>query len=119
MDGNYSGTLDVRLEACDTVIFLDMPRLLCLWRLLKRAISYRNRSRPDMAEGCHEKLNLEFIFWVWNYASRTRPKVVEKLNAQGKQVVWLQSDSMVERFLTRAQTVWPIQADRNQEFSHR
>ncbi|HVF90708.1 MAG TPA: AAA family ATPase, partial [Blastocatellia bacterium] len=50
MDGNYSGTLDVRLQACDTVIFLDISRLICLWRVLKRLIKYRNRSRPDMAE---------------------------------------------------------------------
>src|SRR5580765_7184882 len=31
MDGNYSGTLDVRFEACDTVIFLDIARMICLW----------------------------------------------------------------------------------------
>src|SRR5690349_3028678 len=24
MDGNYSGTLDIRMQACDTVIFLDL-----------------------------------------------------------------------------------------------
>src|SRR3954466_4414965 len=50
MDGNYSGTLDVRFTACDTVIFLDMSRALCLWRVLKRVIMYWKRSRPDMAE---------------------------------------------------------------------
>lgn len=104
MDGNYSGTLDIRLEGCDTVIFLDMPRLLCLWRVLKRAIMYRNKSRPDMTEGCREKLNLEFILWVWNYSRRTRPKVVEMLksNSQRKKIVWLRSDSEVESFLAHS-----------------
>ena len=104
MDGNYSGTLDIRLEACDTVIFLDMPRWLCLWRVLKRAMMYRNGSRPDMAEGCRERLNLEFIRWIWNYPSRRKPKVVAMLtsNAQRKKIVWLRSDSEVERFLARA-----------------
>ncbi|MGH9842177.1 MAG: hypothetical protein ACREEM_25785 [Blastocatellia bacterium] len=48
MDGNYSGTLDLRLKACDTVIFLDLPRLTCLWRVLKRVVQYRGRRRPDM-----------------------------------------------------------------------
>src|ERR1051325_535833 len=101
MDGNYSGTLDIRFQACDTVIFLDMPRALCLWRVLKRAIMYRNKSRPDMAEGCPERLRLEFILWVWNYSSRTRPKIVRMLesNAKGKRIVWLRSKSDVERFL--------------------
>src|SRR6185503_18315091 len=51
MDGNFGGTLELRLEHCDTIIFLDMPRLLCLWRVTKRRLRYRNRSRPDMAEG--------------------------------------------------------------------
>jgi adenylate kinase family enzyme len=101
MDGNYSGTLALRLEACDTVIFLDMARTLCLRRVLKRALMYRNGSRPDMAEGCREKLNLEFLRWVWNYSSRTRPKVVKMLksNSQRKRIIWLRSESEVERFL--------------------
>lgn len=104
MDGNYSGTLDVRLEACDTVIFLDLPRTVCLWRVLKRRIMYSNGRRLDMAEDCPEKFNLEFISWVWNYSSRSRPKVVKMLNAnsQRKNVVWLRSRSEVERFLARA-----------------
>ena len=101
MDGNYSGTLDIRFEACDTVIFLDMARTLCLWRVLKRAIMYRNRSRPDMAEGCHERLTWKFILWIWNYSSRTRPKIVRMLksNLEGKKIVWLRSQSDVKRFL--------------------
>lgn len=101
MDGNYSGTLDTRVEACDTVIFLDMARALCLWRVLKRVIMYRNRCRPDMAKGCRERLTLEFILWIWNYQSRTRPKIVSMLesNQRGKMVVWLRSPSDVERFL--------------------
>ena len=28
IDGNYSGTLDVRLAACDTVIWLDLPTVV-------------------------------------------------------------------------------------------
>jgi adenylate kinase family enzyme len=107
MDGNYSGSFDLRLKACDTVIFLDMARALCLWRVLKRAIKYRKKSRPDMAEGCPEKLSLEFILWIWNYPRRTRPKIVKMLeaNSAAKRVVWLQSQSDVERFLMTAETL--------------
>jgi adenylate kinase family enzyme len=101
MDGNYSGTLDIRFEACDTIVFLDMPRTLCLWRVLKRFVMYRNRSRPDMADGCREKLNPEFALWIWNYARRMRPKVVRRLeaNPEGKRIVWLRSQTDVESFL--------------------
>lgn len=106
MDGNYSGTLDIRFKACDTVIFLDMPRTLCLWRVLKRAIMYRHKSGPDMAEGCRERLTLEFILWIWNYPSRTRPKIVRLLesNLEEKRVVWLRSQSDVKRFLAMQAT---------------
>ncbi len=101
MDGNYSGTLDIRFEACDTVIFLDMARTLCLWRILKRAVMYRNKSRSDMAEGCHERLTLEFILWIWNYPNRSRPKIIKMLesNLEGKKIVWLRTQSDVKRFL--------------------
>jgi adenylate kinase family enzyme len=105
IDGNYSNTLDFRLEACDTVIFLDMARFICLWRVLARAILYRGRVRPDMAEGCRERLDLEFICWVWGYKRRTRPQIIEILrqSAQSKQVIWLRSRAEVKRFLTSAQ----------------
>lgn len=101
MDGNYSGTLDARLESSDTVIFLDLPRSVCLWRVVKRWLQYRNRSRPDMADECPEQLNLEFIRWVWDYPQRTRPKVLERLKgaSQSKRVICLRSQPEVERFL--------------------
>jgi adenylate kinase family enzyme len=101
MDGNYSGTLKMRFAACDTVVFLDMSRTLCLRRVLKRAIMYRKKSRPDMAKGCPERLTREFILWIWNYPSRTRPKVVKMLEAAraGKRIIWLRSPSEVRRFL--------------------
>ena len=104
IDGNYSNTLDLRLEACDTVIFLDIARLICLWRVLARAILYRGRTRPDMAEGCRERLDLGFIRWVWSYKRRTRPQIIEILrqSAQCKQVIWLRSRAEVKRFLTSA-----------------
>lgn len=102
MDGNYSGTLDLRLQACDTVIFLDMSRALCIWRVLKRAIMYRNKSRPDMAEGCPERLTVEFLLWIWNYPRKTRPKVVRMLESAvaEKRIIWLRSQADVEHFLS-------------------
>lgn len=102
MDGNYSGTLDLRLKACDTVIFLDLPRTVCLWRVLKRRILYRNSRRPDMAAGCHERFTWEFIHWIWDYPRMRRPKITKMLreNASSKKVFWLRSRAEVDRFLT-------------------
>ena len=101
MDGNYSGTLDVRLAACDTVIFLDLPRAVCLWSVLKRTAAYRGTSRPDMAEGCPEKIDLEFVQWIWGYRSRSRPKVLALLeqHAHDKRIIRLRSRAEAESFL--------------------
>ena len=101
MDGNYSGTLDVRLAACDTVVFLDLPRAVCVWRVLKRALMYRNSPRPDMAEGCREKFDAKFLHWVWTYRSRRRPKILARLDELDgdKRAICLRSDAEVERFL--------------------
>lgn len=101
MDGNYSGSLDLRLARCDTVVFLDLPRLVCVWRIVRRWLAYRATARPDMAEGCPEGLTLEFVRWVWDYPRRSRPKVLARLAAAGagKRVIRLRSRREVERFL--------------------
>ena len=106
MDGNYSGTLDVRLEACDTVVFLDLPRTLCTWRIIKRSLRYRGSGRPDMGEGCREQLNkdyLTFLLWVWNYPRHIRPKILERLGelSESKRIYRLRSSAEVEEFLAK------------------
>jgi adenylate kinase family enzyme len=101
MDGNYSGTFDIRLKACDTLVFLDMSRLVCFWRVLKRRVVYHHRTRPDMAAKCEEKIDLEFILWVWNYPKTHRPKVLELMREHegGKKMFRLRTPAEAERFL--------------------
>jgi len=100
VDGNYSGTLEIRLQACDSIIFLDISRMTCLWRVVKRSVKFRNKRRPDMAEGCHEKLSLDFLFWIWSYRKGTRPQIVDllKANSHTKRVVWLRSKKETDEF---------------------
>ncbi|MCI0661180.1 MAG: DNA topology modulation protein [Acidobacteria bacterium] len=106
MDGNYSGTLDLRIVACDTLIFLDISRWVCVWRVIKRLMRHRNRRRPDMAEGCHERFDLRFVLWVWNYGKRSRPKIIKLMdeNAEGKKIIFLRSNEEVERFMAHSKT---------------
>ena len=79
MDGNFGGTRRIRMQAADTVILLDLPRWLCMYRILKRTILYRRGSRPDMADGCSERFDPEFILWVWNYPNQGRRRVLMEL----------------------------------------
>jgi adenylate kinase family enzyme len=86
MDGNFSSTLRLRLSRCDAVVFLDLPRLVCAASVLSRWWRYRFRSRPDLPEGCPEKIDLDFLSWVWTYPSRSRPRVLEALQEAGPDV---------------------------------
>ncbi len=81
MDGNYGGTLDLRLAACDTVIFLDLPRLVCLASVVRRWWRFRGRTRPDLTPGCPEQLTWEFVWWIWTYPRRRRPGILARLRA--------------------------------------
>ncbi len=101
IDGNFGGTLEMRIQACDTIIFLDLPRYLCLYRVLKRWVTHRGRSRPDMAPGCNEKMDLEFFMWVYDYPTRSKPEKEMVLNryAREKSVITLRSSREIEEFL--------------------
>ncbi len=101
IDGNYSGTMELRLEHCDTAIFLDFPRHVCTWRVIKRAIRYRGRNRPDLAFGCPEKLDWEFLKWTWAYPDRSRVSVIERLSRVGSaiSIVELRTNQQVNDLL--------------------
>lgn len=102
MDGNFGGTRSIRIEAADTVVFLDLPRRVCLYRILKRTVKYYGRSRPDMTEGCNEHIDLEFIGWVWNYRKQRRKRMLEELgDLKNKSVIILQNQRQVSEFLSR------------------
>ncbi len=101
MDGNYGGTLEMRFAICDTVIFLDMPRTICVWRAFARFLIYKKKARPDMAEGCEEKFDLEFLKflkWIWDYPKRTKPKVeaLVKQFQDTKEIIRLTSKKEIE-----------------------
>lgn len=101
MDGNYSGTLDIRIAACDTIIFLDLAPMICLWRAFKRWLRYRHHTRPDMAEGCPERFSFEFIVWILSYPVRTRPRVLQLIHTDSanSKLFHLRSTKEVEAFL--------------------
>ena len=99
IDGNYGGTLDVRLRHADTVVYLDFPIRLCVRRLLGRIWKYRGRTRPDMTEGCPERFDLEFLFYLmtWNYGPRVRTE--RQLKEYSGRIVRLRNPRALESWL--------------------
>lgn len=75
IDGNYNSTLELRLQASDTVIFLDYVVSVCLDGIKKR----RGKSRTDMPWIENEE-DTEFIEFVKNYNCQSRPRIMELLN---------------------------------------
>ena len=72
IEGNYRRYFQAeRLAAADQIVFLAFSRFACLIRAYKRFFKYRNRSREDMADGCIEKMDAEFTWWIL-YESRTK-----------------------------------------------
>ncbi|WP_233994319.1 topology modulation protein [Erythrobacter litoralis] len=74
IDGNYGSTMEMRLSRADTVVYLDYPIRLCLWRAAQRVWSLRGRTRPDMGEGCPERFDWAFFRYIagWNHHARPR-----------------------------------------------
>ena len=76
IDGNYGSTMELRIQACDTIIFLDYPSDVCLNGIKER----RGKVRSDMPwiENEDEE-DAEFIEFINNYNSESRPQVMELL----------------------------------------
>lgn len=79
IDGNYGSSIDMRMEKADTVIMLDYPTWKCLWRVIKRLITYYGQNRPDMPEGCNERFDWAFMMYVYHFRRKKRPANMDRL----------------------------------------
>lgn len=77
-EGAYSSTYAERIARADTFIWLDVPVLVRLWRVVWRSIRDFGQVRPDMADGCPERINLEtlhFLAFIWRTRHSARAKL--------------------------------------------
>ncbi|HET9852274.1 MAG TPA: hypothetical protein VFP56_07190 [Candidatus Limnocylindrales bacterium] len=109
IDGNYGGTMPIRFERADTVVFLDLPRVICLLSVIWRSFRHRRTPRPDMAEGNPEKLDPAFLQWIWSYPRTRRPEILRQLGAlpSTTQVVRLTSRRAMRSFLDNVPALSP------------
>lgn len=100
MDGNFTRTLPMRIQRCDTVIYLDFSRAACLLGVLKRVLTTYGKVRPDMGEGCPERIDFGFLKWVWNYNKNKREGNYRLLNeADHAETIVLKNRRSVRKFL--------------------
>lgn len=89
-------------KEADFIVFLDVPRWLCLWRACKRNLPYLFRSRPGLPENCPEwRIFPQLLKIIWQFPVRVRPKILRILERQmGVRVRHPEpAEAAVERFL--------------------
>ncbi len=105
IDGNFSRTMAPRLARADAAIFLDLPTWRCVLRILRRIRTWRGRTRPDLPDGCPERFDWEFLWWVAGFRRRSRARVLHHLAREkahrGLLVVRLRNPREVRAFLDR------------------
>ena len=95
VDGNYGSTMELRMAACDTVIFLDYPLDVCLDGIKER----RGKPRSDMP-WIETEEDAEFIEFIKSYNEQQKPKVLELLEKYSdKNVIVFKSREQADAFL--------------------
>ena len=103
IDGTYTNlSFERRMEESDLIIMMLFVPIACLRRVTSRYRRYKNTRRPDMAEGCNEKLDAEFVFWVlWKGRRRSKRAKFKALQDEYPQkTVILKDQRALDRFMS-------------------
>lgn len=103
IEGNYSNTYEIRAEKADTIIYLELPLLVCLYRVVKRRIINHGKTRPDIGAGCKEKLDRGFLTFIITTYKPRRQKMADRLMhfqkiGPKKTVIQLKSKKEIQAF---------------------
>ena len=105
IEGTYLGSSEPRLNAADTIIFLDIPPWLCLYRIRQRHNKYKGQPRPDLPDGCSDNLNLKCVLKVLAFPFRGRRTLKQMLRSyKSKRIIRLRSGKEVKDFLAQQGT---------------
>lgn len=100
MDGNFNRTMPERIARCDTVIYMDFSSFACVLGVIKRIATTHGTVRPDMGEGCPERIDVDFLKWVWNFNKNKRQRYYKLLSeVSHAQVIILKNRRQVKSFL--------------------
>lgn len=99
IDGNYGGSLAVRVARADTIVHLDYPTAICLWRAVRRIATSHGRVRTDTAPDCPEQLDLSFLGYIATFRSRKRAKIMRLTSRFSGRVLRFTRPVEAERWL--------------------
>lgn len=105
IEGNYTPTFSIRTERADTIIYLELPMYICLYRVLKRWAMNIGKTRPDMGEDCKEKIDWAFIKFILTTYYTRKKKMAERFQefqADGsKTVIMLKNKQEIRIFIEK------------------
>ena len=96
IDGNYSRTMEVRIQNCDTVFLFDLPTEVCMQGAIDRLGNVRN-DVPWVDTALDPKLKQEIL----EFPNKVLPRIYELIDKykQGKQVIIFRSREEADQFL--------------------
>ncbi|HZM79863.1 MAG TPA: hypothetical protein VFC19_29375 [Candidatus Limnocylindrales bacterium] len=99
---DHASTLPIRLAAADTVIFLDLPAIICLWGIAQRRWRYRGGQHHQ--DGVFDRITWNFVKYIWGYRRSMRPKVTSLIaqHAGHARLVSLRSRRSANAFVAEA-----------------
>ena len=96
IDGNYSSTMEHRMQMADTVFFLDLPTDVSLAGIEAR----KGTPRPDMPWVENSESDEDFLTFIKDYNSASRPRVLELLERYAHlEVVVFRSHAEIDAYL--------------------
>ena len=96
---DFAATLERSVPRADVVLFVHQPRWLSLWRVIRRWLTDRGRTRPDLPEGCTEHLDWPSLRWIWGFERHVRSAAERALAAYATPVVHLNGNREIAAFL--------------------
>ncbi len=97
IDGNYGATLDIRLQVCDTVCFLDYPTDVCLDGIQKR----KGKARSDMP-WIEIEDDPELLSYINDFQALHRPKIMNQLNQYKDKIIYVfKNRTQADEFLNQ------------------
>lgn len=98
IDGNYGSTMELRMQFCDTVFFLDYPLDVCMAGIQSR----KGKERTDIPYAMPEDEDDEFMEFIRNYHSVSRPAVMELLRKYAhKRIILFKDRNEASAFLSQ------------------
>jgi adenylate kinase family enzyme len=101
IDGMWRSHVEERLARATTVIFLDYPRTISMWRAFTRFLKKRGTQRSDIADGCLEKLDNDFVSYIWNFNKKVRPYLLTLFNkySENFHLIVLKSPKVAKEYM--------------------